>query len=101
MLNAAFALRGLTSGALLGGLMLVVFWKRDRARPVVSGMIAALLVMTAIQVLPKMEWSQPLWKQWIGPEIFWPWYTLIGTVVTLSVAWSVRALTKRQVPPTD
>ncbi len=101
VLNAAFALRGLTSGALLGGLMLVVFWKRDRARPVVSGMIAALLVMTAIQVLPKMEWSQPLWKRFIGPEIFWPWYTLIGTVVTLSVAWSVRALTKRQPPLPD
>src|SRR5947208_3322453 len=31
VLNAAFSLRGLTSGALLGGLMLAVFWRRGRA----------------------------------------------------------------------
>ena len=31
VLNAAFTLRGLTSGALLGGLMLAVFWKNGRA----------------------------------------------------------------------
>src|SRR5439155_22804749 len=35
VLNAAFALRGLTSGALLGGLILAVFWKRGRAVSVI------------------------------------------------------------------
>jgi len=36
VLNAAFSLRGLTSGALLGGLLLAVFWKTGRALPVVA-----------------------------------------------------------------
>ena len=31
VLNAAFSLRGLTSGALLGGLVLAVFWRKGRA----------------------------------------------------------------------
>src|ERR1700682_5290933 len=30
VLNAAFSFRGLTSGALLGGLALAVFWKKGR-----------------------------------------------------------------------
>src|SRR5258705_5543963 len=53
VLNAAFSLRGLTSGALLGGLLLAIFWKKGRSAPVVTGMAVSLLVMTAIQVLPK------------------------------------------------
>jgi len=45
--------------------------------------------MTAIQVLPKWESSRTAWKQVFGseiPDIYWPWYTLIGTVVTVGVA---------------
>src|SRR5436190_18749450 len=45
VLNAAFDLRGLTSGALLGGLLLAVFWKKGRARPVIAGMAASVIVM--------------------------------------------------------
>jgi SSS family transporter len=84
--NAAFSLRGLTSGALLGGLLLAIFWRRGGSRPVVLGMLAALLVMTAIEVMPKLDATKPLWTRWIGKEIFWPWYTLIGTVVCLGTA---------------
>ena len=90
VLNAAFSLRGLTSGALLGGLLWAVFSRRGGARPVVIAMLTSLTVMTAIQVLPKLSWTAALWKETIGPEIFWPWYTLIGAVVTLATAWVVR-----------
>lgn len=90
VLNAAFALRGLTSGALLGGLLLAVFWRKGRAAPVILGMVASLATMTAIQLLPKLAWSRTVWMDWVGVEIFWPWYTLIGTGVTLAVAWAVR-----------
>src|SRR5436190_20901391 len=41
VLNAAFALRGLTSGALVGGLALAVFWRKGNATPVVSGMLTS------------------------------------------------------------
>jgi solute:Na+ symporter, SSS family len=92
VLNAAFSLRGLTSGALLGGILLAVFRRSGGPGPVIAGMVASLAVMTAIQVLPKLEATRPLWEKMVGAEIFWPWYTLIGTTVTLVTAEVVRFL---------
>ena len=91
VLNAAFSLRGLTSGALLGGLLLAVFWKRGRAVPVISGMLTSLAVMILIQTLPKLEATQDAWMRFFKSEVFWPWYTLIGTVVTITIAFLVGA----------
>src|SRR5262249_36129917 len=87
VLNAAFSLRGLTSGALLGGLALAVFWKNRPAFPVIAGMMASLTVMTAIQVLQTNAATKPDWMNIVGTEIYWPWFTLIGVCVTLGVAW--------------
>jgi len=99
VLNAAFSLRGLTGGALLGGLGLAVFWKVGRATPLVTGMFCSLAVMTLIEVLPKLPATKPLWMQYVGTEIFWPRYTLIGAVITVSVASVVRRCLKpRRVP---
>ena len=86
VVNAAFSLRGLTSGALLGGLLLAVIHRRGRSAPVVAGMVTSLAVMTAIQVLPKWELTKTFWQTYFGAEIFWPWYTLIGTAVTMVMA---------------
>jgi len=83
VLNAAFSLRGLTSGALLGGLLLAVVWKKGRALPVVFGMVTSLAVMTCITAF---------WKTLIG----WPWYTLIGTAVTALVALLARELLPKE-----
>jgi SSS family transporter len=99
VLNAAFSLRGLTSGALVGGLTLAVFWRRGRALPVVAGMLTSLVVMTAIQVLPQWSTTKGLWEHTIGVTIFWPWYTLIGAVLTLSVAWVLRGLGAPETAP--
>jgi len=87
VLNAAFSLRGLTSGALLGGLALAVFWKKGRGAPLIVGMLISLVVMTGIQLLPKLDSTRNLWMSTVGAEIFWPWYTLIGAVVTIGMAW--------------
>jgi SSS family transporter len=87
VLNAAFSLRGLTSGALLGGLALTLFWRKGRPAPVIIGMLISLAVMTAIQVLPQWEVTKPFWMRTIGTEVFWPWFTLIGLTITLSIAW--------------
>ena len=97
VLNAAFALRGLTSGALVGGLALAVFWKKGRGIPVITGMIVSLAVMTGIQLLPKLDCTKALWMKTVGTDIFWPWYTLIGAAITLLTAWLVRRL----LPPPD
>ena len=110
VLNAAFSLRGLTSGALLGGLLLAVFWRKGRALPVVTGMCVSLLVMTIIGWLWKVLelWPGPhsglRWEQWIAfadqlHQIYWPWYALIGAVITVSVAWIVRLLITPNLQP--
>ena len=90
VLNAAFALRGLTSGALLGGLGLAIFWKNGRALPVIIGMVTSLCFMTALQALPKLDATKALWDRTIGFEVYWPWYTLIGVIITVSVARLAR-----------
>jgi solute:Na+ symporter, SSS family len=95
VLNVAFSLRGLTSGALLGGLLLAVFGRRGGSTPVVAGMLTALGTMTAIHLLPRLDWTRELWMSWVGREIFWPWYTLIGTVVCLLVASTWTAMKAR------
>ena len=95
VLNAAFSLRGLTSGALLGGLALAIFWKKGRAVSVITAMLVSLAVMTAIQVFPGWSVTKDLWSKVIGTQIFWPWYTLIGFVVTLSTALSINRILKR------
>lgn len=77
VLNAAFNLRGLTGGALLGGLLLAIFWKGRSAVPVITGMFFALATMTAITT-----WT----------PIFYPWFTLIGVSVTVTVAFVVSKL---------
>ncbi len=96
VLNAAFSLRGLTSGALLGGLALAVFRRKGPAMPVVIGMAFSLVCMIGIQVLPQLPWTRDLWLQIVGTEIFWPWYTLIGATVTLATTGLVHKLTSKE-----
>jgi SSS family transporter len=91
VLNAAFSLRGLTSGALLAGLILALFWKRGRASAVIIGMFASLLVLSRVQNLPYTKLTEEFWTLTIGTEIYWPWYTLVGVIVTITVAWLVNA----------
>lgn len=80
VLNAAFTLRGLTSGALLGGVLLAVFWKSGRAQPVIIGMLVSLACMILIS---QVSWTETVDAVSVQRSVFWPWYTIIGTVVTL------------------
>jgi len=90
--DTAFSLRGLTSGALLGGVLVAVFMRRGHSLPVVVGMMAALLVMTVIEVFPKWSVTKDFWFKVVGTQIFWPWYTLIGVIIMLGVTWVTRSL---------
>jgi SSS family transporter len=81
VLNASFTLRGLTSGGLLGGLLLAVFWKRGGATPVITGMICSLCIMA---------WISPLGHAGAGIAPYW--YTMIGCAITIIVAATVRML---------
>jgi Na+/proline symporter len=81
VLNASFMLRGLTSGGLLGGLLLAVFWKSGAGVAVIVGMVCSLVVMF---------WISPLGHTGAGIAPYW--YTMIGCVVTIVVALAVRKL---------
>lgn len=79
VINAALALNGLTNGAMLGGLVLSLYWRRGSAVPVITGMLTALVTMVCLYTF---------WRQ----EIAWPWYTLIGSTLTVAVATLIRRL---------
>jgi SSS family transporter len=100
VLNAAFSLRGLTSGALLGSLLLALFARGYSARAVVAGMVASVVVMNLIYWPPNIPAVRGWWLATFGGEVFWPWFTLIGTLVTLGVATAVKAATPPAGPPT-
>jgi len=89
VLNAAFTLRGLTGGALLGGLFLAVFWKRGRTVPVIAGMLAGLVFMIGVS---QFSWAVEVAGKTETHKVFWPWFTLMGATVTLVVAWVVSVL---------
>ena len=89
VLNAAFALRGLTSGALLGALFLVLFWKQGRAVPVLVGMAGSFISMIFVS---RFEWVVSQAPVLQTAKIAWPWYTLIGSVICVALAWGTRAL---------
>jgi SSS family solute:Na+ symporter len=84
VLETAFTLRGLTSGALLGGLVLALWWKRGSSWPVVLGMLCSLGVMTWVT------------RAHAGFAIYFPCYTMIGCVVTISVAFVARRFSQRR-----
>ncbi|WP_438480824.1 sodium:solute symporter family transporter [Oleiharenicola lentus] len=86
VLNAAFSLRGLTSGALLGGLIIALFAQKLGARATMAGMLTALFVMNFIYWPANIPATREWWLRTFGGEVFWPWFTLIGAVVTLGVA---------------
>lgn len=101
VLNAAFSLRGLTSGALLGGLCIALFWRRLGAKPVMIGMLTSVVTMNALYWPPKLDSVRPWWIATFGGEVFWPWFTLIGVLITLGTAWIARTLSGPAPKTTD
>lgn len=90
VLNAAFSLRGLTSGALLGALIIAIFAPRIGGRPVVAGMIVSVAFMNLIYWPATLPATKPWWDATFGGSVFWPWFTLIGCSITLGVAFATR-----------
>jgi solute:Na+ symporter, SSS family len=109
-LNTALALSGWTNGAMLGGLILVLFWRKGSAVPVIAGMATAVLATFYIANFVAVDPGQgfkfypptmtALLKGLdamgnpIAPKVAWPWFTLIGTIVTLAVASLIRPFSK-------
>ncbi|MBI1176791.1 sodium/solute symporter [bacterium] len=84
VLDLAFSLNGLTAGGMLGALLLLLWWKRGSPWPVVIGMFASLGFMLWLSNFswPAVESSGAL----VTKKVYWPWYTLAGTLVTFIIA---------------
>ena len=78
VMDAAFTLVGLTSGGLLGGVLLALTLKQGRGLPIIIGMVTSLIAMLAI-------------KHGLKEAIHWPWYTAIGCGITLLVTMLANA----------
>ncbi|MBO60611.1 MAG: sodium:solute symporter [Verrucomicrobiales bacterium] len=95
VMNAAFSLVGLTSGALLGGIVISLVVKRGAAWPVITGMIASLVGMIWVNSLLGMDIPPTVIEDWLGYReldgifnklVHWPWYTLIGAGILFLVS---------------
>ena len=58
------------------------------ALPVVAGATASLVVMIWVS---RFEWVQITGTGEVArARVAWPWFTLIGTIVTIGSAWLTR-----------
>jgi Na+/proline symporter len=77
VLNAGLAVLSFASGSVLGAFLLGTLVPSARERETFAGMIAGLIVMTAV---------------WIAAPVAFPWYVVIGAVTTCGVAMMMRAV---------
>ncbi len=87
----AFSLNGLTSGALLSGLILALYAQWVKPMAVVLGMVGSVVVMILLQVT--MEYCGVKY-------LAWPWFTLTGTLCGLFFSFLLSTIGKRsgQIP---
>ncbi|MEO7299480.1 MAG: hypothetical protein ABI042_13000, partial [Verrucomicrobiota bacterium] len=98
-LNAALGLSGWTNGAMLGGLILVLWWRRGSALPLIIGMATAVIVTVYIANFVAWQTGVGADGKPIMAKVAWPWFTLIGTTITLAVACLIRPFAKSKPTP--
>ena len=55
-------------------------------------MASSVVAMNLVYWPPKFEQVNAWWIATFGGELYWPWFTLLGTLITVSVALGVRML---------
>jgi SSS family transporter len=93
VVEVALSIASFTYGALLGGFGLGLLWKRARQRDAITGMAVGIVVMGVVVFAKQLT---PFWPALtpIG-TIAWPWYVLIGTLVTMGVGMLTSLLPHR------
>jgi SSS family transporter len=83
----ALGIASFTYGGLLGGFFLGIFWRRAIQRDAILGMSLAIATMAFIVFAKPIAAAYPSLAGTLAPVagIAWPWYVLIGTVITLIV----------------
>jgi Na+/proline symporter len=86
-LGLALAVASLINGPILGVFLVGAFLKRAKEIHALTGMIVSILVMTYILLATNNIVA--------GPVIAWPWYALIGSMITLIVAFVTSMIVRR------
>ena len=83
----ALGIASFTSGGLLGGFFLGIYWRRAIQRDAILGMSIAIATMAFIVFAKPISAAYPPLASTLAPfaTIAWPWYVLIGTSITLLV----------------
>jgi Na+/proline symporter len=83
----ALSIASFTYGALLGVFFLGNFWRRAEQRDALTGQVIALIVMAFIVFAGQFSKWFPALAPTLEPfgRIAWPWYVLIGTLITVTV----------------
>jgi SSS family solute:Na+ symporter len=83
----ALGIASFTYGGLLGGFFLGIFWRRAIQRDAILGMSVAIAIMAFIVFAGPISAAYPSLAGTLAPfgRIAWPWYVLIGTLITLLV----------------
>ncbi len=83
-LGLALSVASLINGPVLGVFLVGSFLRRAREIHALIGMVASISLMLYIL---------------LGTKIAWPWYALIGSIVTFSVAWLATLIIPGEVKP--
>jgi SSS family transporter len=83
----ALSIASFTYGGLLGGFFLGILWRRARQADAILGMSVGILAMAFVVFARQIAAAVPALAGVLRPlgMIAWPWYVLIGTVITLVV----------------
>ncbi|MGH7689397.1 MAG: sodium:solute symporter family transporter, partial [Gemmatimonadaceae bacterium] len=81
----ALSIASFTYGGLLGGFFLALFVPRARQRDAIVGMSVGIAAMAIVVFAKQLASAYPSLATSLGPlgAIAWPWYVLIGTILTL------------------
>jgi SSS family transporter len=83
----ALSIASFTYGGLLGGFFLGILWRRARQADAIIGMSVGILAMAFVVFARQIAAAVPALAGVLRPlgTIAWPWYVLIGTVITLVI----------------
>jgi Na+/proline symporter len=97
----ALSIASFTYGALLGGFFLGIFVRRARQRDALIGMSVGLVTMALIVFARLAIAAAPVLAPVLHPveSVAWPWYVLIGTLVTVGAGTLASFLPVRSSTP--
>src|SRR4051794_33733541 len=97
----ALSIASFTYGGLLGGFFLGILWRRATQPDAIIGMSVGILAMAFVVFAKQIAAAVPAWRGVLQPlgTIAWPWYVLIGTVITLVIG--MLASYAHVAPPRD